>query len=116
MQYEEGDGHEWTVSEDWEAQTGLVNDILHVADTAIYSELQEHFSDKKMFLEVIDALLNLDYGKSLKDRKRAKHRAESYMIEGEKLWKVGDMKSVRSRARMECVTKEEATSLAWEVH
>jgi len=116
LPYKEGDGHEWTVSEDWEAQTGLVNDILHVADTAVYSKLRERFSDEKMFLEVIDALLNLDHGKSLKDRKRAKHRAESYMIEDEKLWKVGDMKSVRSRARMECVTKEEATSLAWEVH
>ena len=31
---EEGDGSEWTVSEDWEATTGLTHDLFHVADAS----------------------------------------------------------------------------------
>ena len=30
---EEGDGHEWTVSEDWEACTRLANDIFTIQIT-----------------------------------------------------------------------------------
>ena len=39
---EQGDGHEWTVSMDWEACTRLTNDVLHINATQLestYSEL-----------------------------------------------------------------------------
>ena len=75
---EQGDGHEWTVSEDWEAHTRLANDVLHINATQLestYSELRTRFADKKVFLEVIDSMLELDHGKSLKVQKRAKHKA-----------------------------------------
>ena len=39
---EQGDGHEWTVSKDWEARTRLTNDVLHINATQLeltYSEL-----------------------------------------------------------------------------
>ena len=39
---EQGDGHEWTVSEDWETHTRLANDVLHINATQLeltYSEL-----------------------------------------------------------------------------
>ena len=64
-----------------------------------------------MFLEVIDSILELD----LRVRKRAKHKAKGYMIEGGKLWRFRDG-SDRARARLECVTKGETVQLAWEEH
>jgi hypothetical protein len=115
---EQGDGHEWTVSEDWEARTKLANDILIIHTTqpeSTYSALRARFADEKVFLEVIDAILELDHGESLRVRKRAKHKAKGYMIDEGKLWKIADG-SGRARARLECVTKEETVLLAWEEH
>jgi hypothetical protein len=113
-----GDGHEWTVSEDWEARTGLANDIFAMQPSQLestYAALRARFSEEKVFLEVIDSLLELDHGNCLKIRKRAKHKAKGYMIEEGRLWKIGDG-SVRARARVECVTQEETMALAWEEH
>jgi hypothetical protein len=115
---EQGDGHEWIVSEDWEARTGLANDILIIQTThpePIYEALRTRFANERVFIEVIDSMLELDHGKSLRVRKRAKHKAKGYMIDDGKLWKVGD-ESERARARLECVTKEETVKLAWEEH
>jgi hypothetical protein len=114
---ESGDGHEWTVSEDWEARTRLANDILYVNPTqpSTYNALRDRFANESVFLEIIDSILELDQGKSLRVRKRAKHKAKGYMIKDEKLWRIGD-DSDRARARLECVTKEETVKLAWEEH
>jgi hypothetical protein len=118
MPKERGDGHEWTVSEDWEAHTRLSNNIPVVNTTQLestYNALRTRFAEEKVFLEVIDSLLRLDHGKSLRVQKRAKHKAKGYMIDGDKLWKIGDG-SERARARLECVTKDETVQLAWEEH
>ena len=115
---EQGDGHEWTVSEDWEARTRLANDILNLHTTQLestYSELQSHFAEEKVFIKVIDSILELDQRKSLRVWKRARHKAKGYMIEEGKLWRIGDGSS-RVKARLECVTKEETVQLAWEEH
>ena len=80
-----------------------------------YTALRTRFAEERVFLEVIDSILELDHGESLRIRKRAKHKAKGYMIEGERLWKIGDG-SDRARARLECVTKEETVRLAWEEH
>ena len=114
----EGDGHEWTVSEDWEARTRLTNDIMAIHTThpeSIYTALRTRFANEKVFIEIIDSMLDLDHGKSLRVQKRARHKAKGYMIEDGKLWKVGDG-SERARARLECVTKGETVQLAWEEH
>ena len=71
---------------------------------------------EKVFKEIVGSLLELDQGKSLHDRKRARHKAKGYMIEDRKLWKVGDRNSVWSRPRVECVTQKEAAALAWALH
>jgi transposase InsO family protein len=122
---EDGDGHEWTVSEDWEARTGLENDMfkLDVVKTPLentqspdYVLLQKRFSDESVFLEVIDALYEMDKGDSLRKRKRAHHKAKNYMVSDGRLWRVGDISSVRAQARLECVTKQEAETLAGEIH
>lgn len=114
-----GDGHEWTVSEDWEARTGVVNDIFQVNDVSPVPaslEMLERFSEEKVFRDIVGSLLELDQGRSLRDRKRARHKAKGYMIEGGKLWRIGDRKSIRSRPRVECVTQKEASALAWTIH
>jgi len=96
----------WTVSEDWEARTWLANDIFRVQTThgkSTYSGLwtPRQFAKEKVFLEIIDSLMKLHHGKSLKALKRAKHKAKGYTMEDGWLWKVGDG-SVRARARLEC--------------
>jgi hypothetical protein len=88
--HEEGDGSEWTVSEDWESNTGLTHDIFQLTDpsTPEIAELRDRFKNEPIFAEVIDAILDLDHGASLRVKKRARHRASEYMIDEGKLWRV----------------------------
>ena len=115
---EEGDGSEWTVSEDWEATTGLTHDLFQVSDAGSKEMLvlRKRFQDVPIFLEVIEALLELDQGTSLRKWKRAHHRASEYMIDEGKLWRVAGGHCMRARARVECVSPSEATELAKEEH
>ena len=118
MPREAGDGHEWTVSEDWEARTGMSNDIFIIQPSqpgSTYEALRRRFSKEEVFIEIVDSLLELDHGKDLKVQKRARHKAKGYMINEGRLWKIGDG-SVRAKARLECVTQEETVALAWEEH
>ena len=107
-----GDGHEWTVGEDWYSDTGLSNDMFQITTTAEHDKLRTRFAAEPMFLSILDALLELDHGKSSRDQRRARHRAKDFMIEGGKLWRVADGRTSRARARLECVTQTEMTELA----
>ncbi|TEB28851.1 hypothetical protein FA13DRAFT_1632806, partial [Coprinellus micaceus] len=109
---EEGDGSEWTVPEDWEAVTGLAYDMWRIELVSEVGELLARFEGEPMFVEVIRALTELDVGESEKERKKARHRAEGYMIDDGKLWRIGGGKKARGRSRVECVTREEAVKLA----
>ena len=115
---EEGDGSQWTVSEDWETATGLTHDIFYTTNPATPEvvQLRERFKNEPIFSEVIDALLNLDHGKDVRLRKRARHRASEYSIAENRLWKVAGGHHIRARAKVECITKDEATALAREEH
>ena len=115
---EEGDGSEWTVSEDWEATAGLTHDLFHVADAGSeeMTALRERFRDVPMLLEVVEALLELDQGTSLRKRKRARHQASEYMIDEGKLWRVAGGHRTRGRARVECISPKEAVALARDEH
>jgi hypothetical protein len=86
----EGDGSEWSVSEDWEATKGLTHNIFHATDASNLemARLRERFKNEPIFAEVIDALLELDQGRSLRLRKRARHRASEYAIMEGKLWRI----------------------------
>ena len=66
-----GDGSEWTVCEDWEAATGLVNNILHVTAEGDIHALKDRFKDEPVFKEVLDAMLAIDSKCSVRDRQRA---------------------------------------------
>jgi transposase InsO family protein len=115
---EDGDGSEWTVSEDWEANVGLTHDIFYTteATTPEMAELRERFKDEPIFAEVIDAILELDHGTNLRAKKCARHRASEYMIEDGKLWRVAGGHSTRAKSRVECITWEEASLLAKQEH
>ena len=115
---ENGDGSQWTVSEDWETAAGLTHDIFYTTDPATpeVAQLRNRFKDEPIFLEVIDALLNLDHGKSVRLRKRARHRASEYLMEDNKLWKIAGGHHNRARAKVECITKAETIALAQKEH
>jgi hypothetical protein len=113
------DGSDWTVSEDWEASSGLVNDILFNSSTIepqLISSLQERFINEPVFREVVESIAQLGTTGSLRDKKRAKHRASQYMIDNGKLWRLRGGTTVRARDRVECVTQEEARLLATKQH
>lgn len=73
-----GDGHEWTVNKDWEPQAGLIHDIFKVSSLKVILEdtcnvlgvtpstdikaLRTKFKDKKLYLQVIDSIFELDHG------------------------------------------------------
>ena len=118
LNHEDGDGSQWTVSEDWETSKGLTQDIFYITSPTDPEavQLKERFKEEPIFLEVIDALLNLDQGKSIRLRKRARHRASEYMIEDSRLWRIAGGHRNRAKAKTECVTKIEATELAQKQH
>jgi hypothetical protein len=69
----EGDGHEWTVSEDWEARTGLANDIFVMQTSQpdqVYAALRARFAQEKVFVEIIDSLLVVFRGPVRRTRKK----------------------------------------------
>jgi len=51
--------------------------------------VKARFAEERIFVEVIDALLELDNGRSLREKRRARHRAEGYLIEDGRLGKLG---------------------------
>jgi hypothetical protein len=78
--------------------------------------LHDHFKEEPMYLQVIDAILELDFGSSMQARKRARHSATKYFIEGGKLWRLGGEVPAWARAQRECKTHAEARVQAAEVH
>ena len=112
------DGSQWTVSEDWETTAGLTHDIFLLTDPTLpsVSSLREHFKNEPIFLEVVEALLQLDQGKDVKTRKRAQHRASQYLISDGKLWRIAGGHQGRAQTKVECVTKDEARALAEKEH
>ncbi|KZP08558.1 hypothetical protein FIBSPDRAFT_706190, partial [Athelia psychrophila] len=118
-----GDGHESDVNPDWEAEAGIVNDLFSIEEDdeygggwmspfADYTALRTRFAEEPIFAEVIDAFLDLDTGKTIREKRRARHRAIGYFIDEGRLWRLGDGRSSRARPRVECVTRKEAVALA----
>lgn len=112
------DGSTWTVSKDWEAATGLVNDILLTTsiDEQTVKDLQKSFANEPVFLEVVESIAQISSNRPLQDRKKARHRASEYLIEDGKLWRLRGGTTVRARSKTECITHEEAKQLAVEQH
>jgi hypothetical protein len=86
-----GNNSEWSVTPDWETARGLTYDLFTVMTTLTEPQRQlcERFKDKNIFIEVIDALFSIENFSSERDRKRAQHKVEGYMIEDGTLWQLG---------------------------
>ncbi|KAF9553002.1 hypothetical protein CPC08DRAFT_612428, partial [Agrocybe pediades] len=122
---EDNDGHLWTVSEDWEARTGLAHDVFVVGGVdesaervgdGVIEALLERFAEDEIFLGVVKALSNRDGDVALRERRRARHRAQGFFLEDGRLWKLGDPESIRARPKVECILRREAGERAWIIH
>jgi hypothetical protein len=111
-----GDGSEWDVCPDPDALAGVVQNLFQVEIPTEHLELRTRFANEPMFVHIIDALLEMDHGTRIRDRKRARHNAVNYQIDEGKLWFIGGGSKVRARPRRECVTKREAVELAKKEH
>ena len=49
------------------------NDIFQIESLPTYDALKNRFANEKIFLNVIEALAKLEHGKSIRERKKAKH-------------------------------------------
>ncbi|KAG2056674.1 hypothetical protein BDR06DRAFT_836731, partial [Suillus hirtellus] len=119
------DGSKWTVNEDWEVASGIVQDLFsvetssHISNTETPTNiisLQHKFTKEPLFLDVIEALYNLDSSKPVKTKRGAQHHAKQYFIENDKLWMVVNDSSTRVHSKLECITQEEAVELVRSEH
>jgi hypothetical protein len=71
LPHENGNGSQWTVSEGWESASGLTHNVFYITDPTNpeVTHLCERFKDKQLFLEVIEAIFDLDQGRDIKTRK-----------------------------------------------
>ncbi|KAG2748526.1 hypothetical protein P692DRAFT_201659651, partial [Suillus brevipes Sb2] len=120
------DGGTWTVSEDWEATRGIVQDLLAVnvstteqnvlTDSTEITNLLQRFNNEPFFVDIIQALVDLDQDKPIRDKRRARHRANNFFLAEGKLWRVANSSANRAHSRLECVTREEARDIAYQEH
>jgi hypothetical protein len=68
---------------------GVKHDLFMVEVPDEHVALWECFASKPMFMQIINALLELDHGTCLRDQKHAQHNAVNYQIQEGKLWFIG---------------------------
>jgi hypothetical protein len=121
-----GDSSEWILSPDWEAQLGIVNNLFMVGiEGSTYlvmpvpkgtMALQEWFKDEPIYLQVIDMLMEINFGAGEREQEHAHHQVSQYFIKEGKLWQLGGGTGVWARLRRECLTWAEAREKVAEVH
>lgn len=103
------DGSDWSVNPKPKALTDVVNDVFAIDRVDDKQQkLRQRFANEPMFLEVIDAILNIDMAANPRDRSKARHRASQYIIEDGRLWRIYSRTRTRPKSRTECITREEA--------
>ncbi|THH15436.1 hypothetical protein EW146_g5032 [Bondarzewia mesenterica] len=74
----------------WETSTGLVHDLFYITESdtteANYDALRKRYALEPLWMDTIDVLLGHNTEKSARIQRRAKHRANGYLIEGDTLW------------------------------
>ena len=110
----DNDGSMWSVTPDWEEARGLTYNLFTIdtSPTTLHSMLRECFKDKRIFMEVVDAILGITDTTSDANHKKAAHHAKGYFIEEGKLWKLGRYTPSRATVCHECITKVEAMQMA----
>jgi hypothetical protein len=112
------DGSKWLVLPDWEAAQGIKNDIMLITDgepQRTQHPLEARFKDDTFFQPIVQHLLGHKAGETVPERKRAKHRAEGFMIEHGKLWRVSTKADDRA-PRTECIPCTEGFQRALKCH
>ncbi|KZP33356.1 hypothetical protein FIBSPDRAFT_720795, partial [Athelia psychrophila] len=111
------DGSSWSVLPDWESSRGMLHDVMQMTDSpgAPSHPLETQFRGDIFFTPIIKHLLGKTAGDSIPDRRRAMHRAEGFMIEQDKLWRVSNKKTDRV-AKTECVPAVLGFQIALDAH
>jgi hypothetical protein len=112
------DGSKWSVLLDWEVAQGIRNDIMSLTDIEPQQgqhPLEIRFKDDVFFQPIIQHLLGCKAGETISECKRARHRAEGFMIEDGKLWKVS-VKADDRAPRTECIPSTEGFQQALRCH
>lgn len=114
------DGSSWSVLADWEANTGIANNILSISPSHEVrqrdsTELEDRFRGDIFFEPIIKHLLGLTAGASISERRRAMHRAQGFMIADGKLWKVA-AKASDQVAHTKCIPRKDGFDFAMAVH
>ena len=111
------DGSTWSVLPDWEASKGIQNDIMAVSDSPNPSEhpLETKFKGDIFFAPIVKHLLGRSTGDSATERRKAMHRAEGFLLEGNKLWRVSSKTGDRV-PRTECIPTTAGFQLALDAH
>jgi transposase InsO family protein len=111
------DGSTWSVLPDWEASKGIQNDVMSILDSPHPTEhpLITTFKGDMFFAPVVNHLLGKTAGDSIAERRKAMHRAEGFMLEDNKLWRVSS--KTRDRVpRTECIPATRGFQLALDTH
>ena len=88
---------------------------IEESDSAPEHHLEMLFKGDLFFMPVVRHLLGKAAGNSIAERWRAAHRAEGFMIEDGKLWKVSNRPTDRV-ARTECQPTVQGFKLALDCH
>ncbi|KIY51387.1 hypothetical protein FISHEDRAFT_29286, partial [Fistulina hepatica ATCC 64428] len=113
----QSDGSNESTPPDWFSTSGLAWDIYSlstsgmeftpIADESTFNALETRFTNVPVFLDIIRALRSIETEKDDRSMRRARHRAQEYMIDEGKLWHIGGWRTRRAKPRVECLTPTE---------
>ncbi|KAF8508660.1 hypothetical protein JB92DRAFT_2624298, partial [Gautieria morchelliformis] len=109
------DSSAWSILPDWEARKGVTNDIMTVSTSEGDSTLMRTFADDPWFLEVIEHLSGRPAGDTVRARRKAKHRAQGFMIQDDTLWRISNKPNDRV-VRMKCIPRAAGYAQAKKTH
>lgn len=87
-----------------------------LTDSTEVTNLLQRFNQEPFFIDIIQALADLDQDKPIRDKRRARHHAHNFFPAEGKLWRVANSSANRAHSRLECVTRDEARDLAYQEH
>ena len=82
------DGASWSVQPDWEASSGITNNIMQIRmakEIEEQTKLRRQFADDPWLSEVVEALTGGDM-QDIRTCRRARHWALNFSIQDGRLW------------------------------
>ncbi|KDQ18422.1 hypothetical protein BOTBODRAFT_103675, partial [Botryobasidium botryosum FD-172 SS1] len=110
------DGSATTTTPNWGDRKGIVHNVFAIATELSTTPLETRFADNVYFADIVKFLARPEsFGTDARARKRAGHKAEGFIVEGDKLWRVGG-KGARALPKVECVPAKEGWAKARAAH